>query len=463
MIFAFIAQIVSIIVSLVMTLGIPKILSLDQYGFWQLFIFYTGFIGFFQFGLSDGIYLRYGGKDFKDLNKRTIKSQMVYGFCFQLIISIVIIVIVSLSNIERTRYIVIISTAIYLVIGNVITLLGFLLLATNNIKYYSKAVLLEKLSFIAILSLIFFSKKVSYLHLIELFLFTKLLSLTFLLIYFKNYRTISLFNLKKSISFLKINMSFGIVLMLSNIASTLIIGIGRFAIDNKWDIETFGKISLSLSATYFFLLLISQISLSLFPVLRQLNYENQRSVFIKSCDFLGIFMLGIFILYFPLISFLKIWLPKYVDSLSYMIILMPICLFEGKMQMIHNTYMKSLNKQKMLLFINLSILAISLILTYINGYIFHNLLQVIYTMLICISLRSIFTQLYLYKYYRINFDYQIVMEVLFTVLFIYAVTYLRNIAAIIIYISCYSLYLILIRKKCSNMLHFLLSKKNFVV
>ncbi|MDQ2720963.1 MAG: hypothetical protein M3Z26_14545 [Bacteroidota bacterium] len=463
MIFAFVAQIVSILVSLVMTLGIPKILSLDQYGYWQLFIFYTGFIGFFQFGLSDGIYLRYGGKNFQELNKKTIKSQMVYGFLFQLIISLIIVLVVFLSYIDRTRFIVITSTAIYLVIGNLITLLGFLLLATNNIKYYSKAVLIEKISFIAILPLIIFSNKISYLTLIELFLFSKLLSLVFLMLYFKNYGSITLFNFKKSFSFIKINMIFGIVLMFSNIASTLIIGIGRFAIDNQWDITTFGKISLSLSATYFFLLLISQISLSLFPVLRQLNYQNQRSIFIRICDFLGIIMLGVFLLYFPLISFLRVWLPKYGDSLKYLIILMPICLFEGKMQMIHNTYMKSLNKQKMLLYINLAVLLLSFILTYINGYIFHNLFMILYSMLICISLRSIVTQLYLYNYYKINFDVQIIIEVFFSVLFLYVVSYLENITALIIYITCYSMYLILIRRKCIDMLQFLLAKKNFSI
>jgi len=458
-IFAFVAQTVSIIVSLIMTLGIPKILSVEEYGFWQLFIFYTGFIGFFLFGLSDGIYLKYGGKKFDELNKQIIKSQMVYGFFLQLLISLVIIVVGSFLNIEWERHIIIFATALYLVLGNLVTLLGFLLLATNNIKYYSKAILVDKISFIIILTVIFLYSKVSYMVLIELFIVTKLLSLVYLLSYFRNYKNLSICSFKRSFSILKINMSVGIILMLSNIASTLIIGIGRFAIDNKWDIETFGKISLSLSATYFFLLLISQVSLALFPVLRQLDYVNQRNIFTKSCELLGIIMLGVFLLYFPLISFLEAWLPKYADSLKYLVILMPICLFEGKMQMIHNTYMKSLNKQEMLLLINIAVLIVSLILTYFAAYNIHNLMLVVYVMLFCISLRSIFTQLYLYRFYNLKFDPQILMEILFTIIFISVVTFFKNLPALIMYVGIYLLFLLIFRKKFTNILKFFFFKK----
>jgi len=459
MIFAFIAQIISILVSLVMTLGIPKVLTIEQYGYWQLFIFYTGFIGFFQFGLSDGIYLRYGGKNFADLNKRIIKSQLVYGFLFQLVLAVFVVAMASIVNLDKTRYNILIATSIFMVIGNLITIIGFLLLATNNIKYYSKAVLIEKVSFIVILPIIVFTKVISYYTLIGLFLFTKVLSLGFLMLYFKDYPKIKIFGFKKSTACLKTDMFYGIVLMLSNIASTLILGIGRFAIDDKWDITTFGKISLSLSATYFFLLLISQVSLSLFPVLRQLNYQNQKNIFLKSCDFIGLIMLGVFLFYFPLITFLSRWLPKYADSLSYLIILMPICLFEGKMQMIHNTYMKSLNKQKILLYINLAILLLSLLLTYFSGYLLHNLFAVLYTMLICISLRSIVTQLYLLKFYKSHFDFQIVIEVFFTALFLIVVSYLKNNIALLVYSFSYLLLLLFLRKKFAILAQFVSLKK----
>jgi O-antigen/teichoic acid export membrane protein len=462
-IFSVATQIISIAVSLIMTLGIPKLLSLKGYGYWQLFIFYTGFIGFFQFGLSDGLYLKYGGKNFNDLNKKIIKSQLVYAILFQSFLSLCIILYVVLANIEVHRFYILIAFSVYVIIGNFITLLGFLLLSTNKIIEYSKAILVDKLSFVIILVVLYFYHTISPYSLIILFLASKLLSLLFLLPYYKDFAKVKIFQFRKSMGLIKFSVFSGIILMFSNIASTLILGVGRFIIDNKWDITTFGKVSLALSATYFFLLLISQISLSLFPVLRQLNYENQRNILIKSSDIIGIVMLGVYMLYFPLIFILQKWIPQYGESFKYLIILMPICLFEGKMQMINTTYMKSINKQKALLNINVVILAISVLLSFAAAYLFQNISFVLYSMLICLALRSIITQLYLYKFYELVPNVQIFVEVVYSVVFIFLVTYLAGNIAGIFYLVLYLLYLILIRKKGIGLLQFFFARKMFSV
>lgn len=462
-IFSITTQIISIAVSLVMTLGIPKLLSLKGYGYWQLFIFYTGFIGFFQFGLSDGLYLKHGGKNFNNLSKEIIKSQLVYVILFQSVISFFIILYAVLANIEVNRFSILIAFSVYIIIGNFITLLGFLLLATNRIIEYSKAILVDKLSFIVILVVIYFYHAISPHSLIILFLLSKLLSLLFLLPYYKNFAVVRIFKFKKSIRLIKVSVFSGIILMFSNIASTLILGVGRFIIDNKWDIATFGKVSLALSATYFFLLLISQISLSLFPVLRQLNYENQRNILMKSSDIIGIAMLGVYMMYFPLIFILEKWIPQYGESFRYLIILMPICLFEGKMQMINTTYMKSINKQKALLNINILILVVSVLLTFISAYLFHNIFFVLYSMLICLALRSIITQLYLYKFYELVPKIQIVVEVTYSILFIFLVTHLATNTACISYLFLYLLYIVVIRKKGIGLLQFFFAKKMFSI
>lgn len=465
---AFVAQSVSITVSLVMTLGIPKILSLNEYGYWQLFIFYTGFIGFFQFGLSDGIYLKYGGRMFSELDKKVIKSELLYGVGLQFLISLIIITILitdrfAFHGIDSNRFLILLMASFFILIGNAITLLGFLLLATNDIKYYSKSVLFEKIAFIVFLLMLILLKEVTVLNLIILFLTTKISALAFLSIAFRKYLSTGLLSFSRSARLIKTDMSTGIILMMSNIASTLILGIGRFIIDKEWDIQTFGKISLSLSATYFFLLLISQISLSLFPVLRQLNFENQKSIFIKSSQLLTILMLGVFLLYFPLIGVLSKWIPRYIDSFKYLIILMPICLFEGKMQMIYNTYMKSLNRQKALLVINIGILLLCLVLTSIAGFLFHNLLIVLYSMLVCIATRSVITQLYLYKFYNLKMDSGIGVELFFAFLFIIAVSLLDSLYAFLVYSTVYAFFILLIRKRVFGLVEVIFRKKGLGV
>lgn len=463
LIFSIGTQSISIIVSLVMTIGIPKVLSIKEYGYWQLFIFYIGFIGFFQFGVSDGLYLKYGGKNFKSINKRIIKSQLAYALLLQSIISFGILLYILMSQVDAARFYIIAAFALYIIIGNFITLFGFMLLATNNIIPYSKAVLVDKLSFILILAFIFFSHNITTNNLIILFLCSKLLSLAFLISYFGTFVPIKILSFRKSLKLLRFTILTGIILMFSNIASTLILGVGRFVIDKKWDIATFGKVSLALSATYFFLLLISQVSLSLFPVLRRTNFDNQKKILANGSDFIGIIMLGVFMLYFPLVFFLKRWIPQYNDSFEYLIVLLPICLFEGKMQMINTTYMKAINRQKTLLRINIVVLVLSIILSITGGYFFHNILIILYSMLGCLAFRSIITQLFLYKYYNVAADYQILFEVVFTIIFIFLVKLLPSNLSITIYLVLYVFYLLAKRKRNIILFRFFISKKSISI
>lgn len=58
---AFLAQGVSFLASVAMSLLVPKVLGVTAYGYWQLFVFYTSYSGFFLLGLNDGIYLIRGG------------------------------------------------------------------------------------------------------------------------------------------------------------------------------------------------------------------------------------------------------------------------------------------------------------------------------------------------------------------------------------------------------------------
>lgn len=60
------SNLLSLLVSTLVILIIPKLLGVQEYGYWQLYIFYSSYVGFLHFGWNDGIYLRYGGKNIKN-------------------------------------------------------------------------------------------------------------------------------------------------------------------------------------------------------------------------------------------------------------------------------------------------------------------------------------------------------------------------------------------------------------
>lgn len=73
---AILAQSINVIFSFVVSLILPKILGVEQYSYWQLFVFYITYAGLLHLGLSDGIYLRYGGEHIENLNSSLIGTQM---------------------------------------------------------------------------------------------------------------------------------------------------------------------------------------------------------------------------------------------------------------------------------------------------------------------------------------------------------------------------------------------------
>ena len=82
--YSFSANLISLLISVFMVMFVPKLLSVNDYGLWQLFLFYFSYLGFLHFGWEDGIYLRYAGNRFDELNRKTFAGQF---YCIILCIS----------------------------------------------------------------------------------------------------------------------------------------------------------------------------------------------------------------------------------------------------------------------------------------------------------------------------------------------------------------------------------------
>ena len=93
LIFSF-GQVVLLIFGLIQSLIIPKYLSTDDYGYWQLFLLCTTYVGILHLGFLDGILVRWAGKNFDD-----IRDEIAIAFRFILleqgiIVGILLLIIV---------------------------------------------------------------------------------------------------------------------------------------------------------------------------------------------------------------------------------------------------------------------------------------------------------------------------------------------------------------------------------
>lgn len=135
--FAFGSQGLQLLRSILVSLLIPKTLGIEEFGFWQLFIFYTQYSGFLHLGLLDGIYLREGGKHYKELDFRSLGAQFRIFLIWQFII-IIPFIILGLNSSDINRTIIIISSCIYAIINNTFTFFQYILQAVNEIKKTSE-------------------------------------------------------------------------------------------------------------------------------------------------------------------------------------------------------------------------------------------------------------------------------------------------------------------------------------
>jgi len=437
---------VSMFVSALVILVVPKLIGIEEYGYWQLYLFYSSYVGFLHFGWNDGIFLRYGGKEYKDLDKRTFFSQFLMLVMFQAIIAIIIIS-VSKGLVRDTKSIFVFQmTAICMVIVNARYMLLYILQITNRIKPYARIIMIDRVMYFCLIIAFLIVGVREYRLMVFADIISKFIALIYAMYCCKDmvFCRISTFyfNLKEAVE----NITVGIKLMFANIASLLIIGSVRFGIERSWDVKTFGKVSLTLNVCNLMMLFINAVGIIMFPILKRTDEKKLPSIYITMRDFLMVILLGALITYYPIRVILSAWLPKYADSLVYMALVFPMCVYEGKMALLINTYLNTLRKEKLMLKINLAALSLSIILTFINTVLLRNLNLAIASIVILLAVRCALAEMVLSKILKVSLYKDIILEFSMTLIFMLTGWFINSWITVLIYILAYLIYLFIKRR-----------------
>lgn len=465
LIYAFSAQGISLLLSLLISLVVPKLLGVEEFGYWQLFLFYINYAGLTHMGLIDGVYLRLGGKKYCDLDYSLLGSQFWMLVIEQVIISIIIVFGAFFLESDSKRHFVWIMACIYMVIFNTSYYLGFIFQATNRTKQFSISIMIDKLSFIICVILLLLFREKNFEVYIILYTVAKIFALAYSISVGHDIVFAPVAKVRIIIHEAIRNIVIGINLLLANMAGMLILGVGRLIVDYNWGIEAFGKFSFAISITNFFLMFINQISMVLFPALRQINSEDLKKIYCSIRDALGVFLPSVFLLYFPIKYVLSIWLPEYKESLEYIAILLPLCTFDGKMQMLYSTYLKVLRKERVLLIVNIASLGISIILSLIGAYFFHSIYAIVISNVAAVAFRSVLTEIYLSKVMHLSVVKELICEILLAILFVCLSCFITPLISFIAYLIVYVCYLILNKSRVKNLINttkFITMKKSVV-
>lgn len=445
-------------ISVLLNLFVPKFIGVEEYSYWQIYVFYSSYVGFLHFGWLDGIYLKIGGKEYDDLDHGNLGSQFWYLFIFEIFLSIALLFSIVLFSSSSTNAIILSLTAFVSIIRNCNTFILYIFQSTNRIKEYAQISRNDRYIYVVFISIYILFGGNDYFILITLDIIARLLVTLWGalkirdILFFRPQK----FTLVKGEIFS--NISVGINLMLSNIAGMLIIGISRVFVEYKWSVETFGKLSLTLSISNMFMTFINAVGVVMFPLLRRTDKNRLSELYFELRNVFVPITYLLLLLFLPIKEILGLWLPAYRQSLVFMGILFPMVIYEGRMSLLVSTYLKTIRKEKTILYANVISLSFSIICSAVTALYIKNLFLTVGVIVFSLAIRCMVAENLLIREWRMSLGKLVHFETLLTIAFILSNFFLEDGVSFCLYLFLFVVYIILNYKSCLSSFKILVSK-----
>lgn len=441
---AFLAQGITFFVSLVTSLLLPKILGVEEFGYWQLFSLYAGYLSFLEFGLVDGVYLQNGGKRRRNTDVARIGFQVKIGTTIQFGFTLIFALIAVLSGLGDKRNLVLLTLALLIVPNNLSLHLCYIFQSMNETKLYSTAQMIDRLSFLLPTILLMIFRVPSFETYVAAYIVGRMVACGYCCYHARDFISSRCSEYRKSVISCFETARTGLPHMLASAASMLIIGVARIAIDSTWGIEVFGKVSLSLSLVNFFSAFINQAGMVLFPSLRESSSDELAKAYRCLHDTLRIVLPAAYLFYYPAVLLIANWLPQYRDSLHYFIYLLPVCVFDCKMSLCYTTFFRVLRMQQTLFNVNLFALAVSAAGTVAGCFLFRSPDVVLASAVFAIVIRSLISEQLISNRFETGTGFTPLGEVLVTAVFFVSTLVIgAGLLDFVIVLIAYGLYLAL--------------------
>jgi len=445
--FAVLSQGLSMGAGFALSIILPKYIPIDNYGYWQLFILYTGYVGFLHFGFIDGLYLKLGGKKFDEIDRDNVYPVMLIMIVQQVFASLAVLLASYFFETNDVKQTLFYYLALFVFIDNTYKLLSFVLMATGRINKYSKSVIIDKLLMAGLVFVIvIIDPDADVGRMVAAFILSHAVVLYMVAMPFKGLFAYGMDNLRRVFPDYIGCIKVGSILMFSNLCGSFIVGSGRLVIESYWDIGIFAKVSLALALSSFLMAFISQISYVLFPYLRNASLAMQKKVLVDGTFVLTSMGIILISLFFPIYYIVRLWLPQYELSLHFLLFLSPIAFYEIRTNLLYNTFFRNLNKVYELFYINFSSLLVGAVLYIVAVYI-ENIMLMVLGMLIAVMFKCLVMQKYLFSCYKICFDKSTYVELVISAVLISSYSAFGVKTLFCVYVASVAAFITLFRNK----------------
>lgn len=141
------ANIISLSIAVISSFFIPKALSINSYGYFQLYLFYISYCGFFHFGWTSGLYLEKAGVDYKELNQNNEIASQFWLLILLDIIYVILFALLARRFSDSERKLIISLIGINCLLTHPVILINNILICTGKVKEYSRNKVVGRISY----------------------------------------------------------------------------------------------------------------------------------------------------------------------------------------------------------------------------------------------------------------------------------------------------------------------------
>lgn len=385
------AQAVALGVGLIKSLVLPAAMSVEGFAYWQVYVLYSGFVGVCAFGYTDGVYLLYGGYDYKDLPLDRLRgANRVYGiFLAALSAAIGCLSMLGDDGLRSFTFVFVALDVFVLCLSGLCT---YVLQVTNQFKRYSFCTVVDKVIFLAAAVCVAAVGFTDFRLFVVIDAATKVIALACFVWFCRGVFFGRASALVTSSREALLYARTGISLMFANFSGMLISNLGRLIIDWLGDLASYAYYSFGNSVTNLVLTFVTAVSSVLYPKLKRVSDGDLDSYYVRIDKvMLPIAAVGL-LLYFPAAWFVGAFYAKYSPVLAYLNVMFVSAVYQARMGILVNTFYKTLRMERKMFLANAQCVAAFALMAGISFWITHDVWWIAVSTAVTAALRCVLSE-----------------------------------------------------------------------
>ena len=371
-VFSVFSNIAVLIMSIVVGFLLPKFVSLETYASYREFTLYCGYLGLFHIGFINGVYLKYGGKDFEELPKERFRSYTRFLVLLQLAFQVILFLCFVPYHINTqsfvTPYTFIILNLFFINLGCYFNLINQF---TRRFVIDGTIQLVQKMTCVIGIVILILVKNDNYIPYLIILSVANILAM----ILAGSYNRGLVFGKTSGWDFseIKTMISHGFFIMISEYMGLIIIGIDSVVINLLFPRTDFSIYAFAVSLVSVMYQLTTVISKPIFPYLKRQAAERLVKVYdiLKEAYILFAALISGMAIVFPWL--ISTFITKYSDSISILQILAVTVIFKAVHELLFGNYFKAMSLERLFVRTNLIAVIVALMTDFIAYFVFHSM------------------------------------------------------------------------------------------